>query len=73
METKGLPLDFMFMYLEKDKYVVDWLEFVQTSLDHNWKIRGTLTKLENSLIDVYGKCDYTETIITKLNKQFNND
>ena len=66
METKGLPLDFMFMYLEKDKYVVDWLEFVQTSLDHNWKIRGTLTKLENSLFVtfIYAKCAKTNVKIS---------
>ena len=72
METKGLPLDFMFMYLDKDEYVVDWLEFVQTSLEHNWNIRGTLTKLENSLIDVYGRCEYSETVIKRLNDYFIN-
>lgn len=68
METKGLPLDFMLMYLDKDEYVVDWIEFIHTSVQHNWNLRGTLTKLENALYDVYGRCEYSERIIKVLNE-----
>ena len=65
METKGLPLDFILSSLDKEKYVVDWVDFIQTSLKHNWKIKGTFIKIENALIDVFGR-EYSNSIIERL-------
>jgi hypothetical protein len=53
------------MTLEKEKYVIDWLEFILTSVEHKWKLRGTLKKIENSMYDVYGK-EFSEPIIKEL-------
>ena len=62
METKGLPLDFLLSNLDREHYVVDWQEFIRTAQQHNWKLRGTLIKVENVLIDVYGRKDSEEII-----------
>lgn len=65
MESKGLPLDFILSTLDKDEYSVDWLEFILTSIQHKWKLKGTLVKIENSLIDVYGR-NFSTPIIEEL-------
>lgn len=71
METKGLPLDFMLMFLPHTEYTIDWLDFIDTSIEHNWNKRGTLIKVENSLIDTYGRNEYSETIISRLTDYIN--
>ena len=53
------------MSLDKDEYVIDWLEFILTSVEHKWKLKGTLKKIENSMNDIYG-VEYSEPIIDKL-------
>jgi hypothetical protein len=71
METKGLPLEFVLMSLKEKDFLIDWIEFIQISIDNNWKLKGTLIKVENSLYDVYGKNEYTKKIIGRLNDYFN--
>lgn len=66
METKGVPLDLMIMELKDKNYIIDWIEFIDTSLNHNWKINNTLTRIENVLIDIYDK-KYSKEIMDKLN------
>lgn len=65
METKGLPLDFILMNIDKDKYIIDWMEFIETSLQHNWKLKGTILKLEDSFLDYYDK-EFSNIIITRI-------
>ena len=65
MESKGVPIDFLLSQLEKDIYVIDWLEFILISVQHKWKLKGTLKKIENSLNDVYGKI-HSKPIIDEL-------
>ena len=65
MDTKGVPLDFILTKLDKDEYVVDWLEFIRISKDSGWKLKGTLLKIEHSLIDVYGK-DYSMEVMKRI-------
>jgi hypothetical protein len=73
METRGLPLEIILMSLNKENYVIDWIDFVNTSIEHNWKIKGTLIKIENSLIDVYGRNEYSETVIKRLSLLYKED
>lgn len=67
-ESKGVPLDFLLSTLSKDEYVIDWLEFILVSVKHKWKLKGTLIKIENSMIDVYGR-EYSTPIIKEMYKQ----
>lgn len=64
-ESKGVPLDFILSTLSKEEYVVDWLDFIVQSVQHKWKLKGTLVKIENSMIDVYGR-EYSTPIINQL-------
>jgi hypothetical protein len=34
-ETKGVPLDFILSSLDYEEYVIDWIEFVKTSIKHH--------------------------------------
>ncbi len=43
------------MILDNDLYVIDWMEFIEISKERNWKLSGTLTKIENSLTEIRGK------------------
>jgi len=54
------------MVLEKEKYVIDWLDFITTSVEHKWKLKGTLVKIENGLNEIYGK-EYSLEVMKKLN------
>jgi hypothetical protein len=69
METKGVPLDFILSSLNCEEYVIDWIEFVETSIKHHWKLRGTLIKIESSIEDIYG-VKYSNIISTRLNESF---
>ena len=65
IETKGVPLDFILSILDNKIYVIDWLEFILTSTQHKWKLKGTLIKIENSMNDCYGR-EYSKPIIKEL-------
>lgn len=67
-ESLGVPLDFILSSLSKDEYSVDWLDFIVQSVKHKWKLKGTLIKIENAMIDVYGR-EYSTPIINQLYKQ----
>ena len=45
--------------------VVNWCEFIDTAFDHGWKIETVLRKLEEAIIDVYGR-DYWEQLKSKI-------
>ena len=71
IDTKGMPLENILMILDKDKYVIDWIDFVKTTIKHNWKLKGTLVKIENGLTEIYGK-EYSIQIIKRLNQHKEN-
>lgn len=58
------------MKLPIDEYLIDWIGFLNTSIEHKWNVRGTLLKIENSLMEVYGKekQDFINEIILRLKK-----
>jgi hypothetical protein len=56
-----VPLDTILEVLRDRKQVIDWLDFVQTALEHGWSLLTTLKKIEYNLSDVYGK-EYAKEI-----------
>ena len=54
------------MEIDRDKYTIEWMEFIYTSMEHHWKLKGTLLKIENSVKLVYGE-DYCKTLMKKIN------
>lgn len=66
IDSKGVPLENILMTLDRNKYVIDWLDFISTSVEHKWKLKGTLTKIEKSILEIYGK-EYSLIIMKELN------
>jgi hypothetical protein len=60
----GLPLQFVIDELNKNNCLVDWIDFIEYSIDKNWNILQTMSKIEESLID--SDKTYKETVIYKL-------
>ena len=53
------------MEIDRDKYTIEWTEFIYTSMEHHWKLKGTLLKIENSVKFVYSE-DYCKTLMSKI-------
>ena len=53
----------------KDEYVVDWIDYLDTCLMHNWKLNNTLLSIEFSIKESYGE-EYSNVIIERLRKMF---
>jgi hypothetical protein len=68
-ESIGLPLDVIVELYNQRNTVIDWIEFVQTSLLHSWKYSNTLLKIQMSLSDVYDD-RYSSHVVFVLNKVF---
>jgi len=64
-----MPLDIILMTLDNEKYIIDWIEFINISLDSGWKIKGTISKLEDSFLDVYDP-EFSKQIINKIKELY---
>ncbi len=64
-ETKGVPLETIIQKFDELNYLIDWIDFYETSIENGWNVRTTLKKIEYSLIDTKGK-DYTTQVLTRL-------
>ena len=65
VETKGVLLSTIVQGLEDRGWVVDWVDFLQQSLDHGWKPKGTISKIEEALLDIKGP-EHTEQVLRRL-------
>lgn len=65
IDSKGVPLENILMTLDRNLIVIDWLDFIVTSVEHKWKLQGTLVKIENAITEIYGKL-YSEEIMKRL-------
>ena len=65
MDSKGLPLDFILLSIDKDLFIIDWIDFMNVSIRSNWNTKGTISKLEESFLDYYEK-DFSKIIINRL-------
>lgn len=70
MDSFGLPLDFILEELKKENCVVDWIDFFEYSIEKQWKITQTISKIKESLNEVYGK-EYSQNVIERLLFYFN--
>jgi hypothetical protein len=64
-EALGVPLDIILEHLRHNNQVVDWVEFIVTSLDHGWQLKTIANKIEYTVSDVYGK-DYCEELMIRI-------
>lgn len=66
METRGVQLDVLIEYLDQHNMVVDWIDFYEQGVEHNWNIKTIRSKIMTSLIDVKGK-EYCDEVMFRLN------
>lgn len=65
MDTRGMPLENILMVLDKNEYSIDWVGFIQISQKSGWKLKGTLTKIQTGLSEMWGK-EYSDSVIKRL-------
>jgi len=54
MDTHGLPLEIILTIFEQRNLVPDWLGFIESAKTSGWNPKGTRSKLETAILDVYG-------------------
>ena len=68
-ETTGLPLDVIFEHLRIKNSVVNWIYFYKDAIAAGMKHQRILSKLEESICDVWGKV-FSDEVKDKLNLIF---
>ena len=51
MDSIGLPLVFILDKLREENCTVDWVDFIDYTIEKQWNITQTLSKIEEALID----------------------
>jgi alanyl-tRNA synthetase len=64
-ETEGLPLEVIFDLLKNHNMIPDWIEFVKEASAAGMTKRSILSKLEEAILDSYGK-EFKDHIIKEL-------
>jgi len=54
VETYGIPLDIVVLFLDQRGIVPDWLHFYEMGVKSGWKPEGIVSKLDEAIVDVYG-------------------
>jgi len=70
VETRGIPIDSVVDSLKSNNMLVDWIDFYESSVTHNWNIKSTFNKIRTALIDVYDK-DHADNVIERLHYYLN--
>lgn len=68
-DTHGLPLAIMFDELIANGKQPSFLEFVNEGLTAGWKMKTIITRLEEGVIDCYGR-KYWDVVASKLEMVF---
>lgn len=71
-ETTGLPLDVIFDLLRRKNSIVSWIHFYKEAHSAGMKHDRILSKLDESICDVWGK-DFYDHVEDTLNLVFNDD
>lgn len=51
MDSIGLPLVFILDKLREENCTVDWVDFIEYTIEKQWNVTQTLSKIEEALID----------------------
>jgi len=64
-DTLGLPLEVMFDELQAKGIVPSWIDFYNEAKEAGWKHKTIISRLSESIFDVWGK-DFRDMVISKL-------
>jgi len=65
MDSQGLPLLFILDILNEENCLVDWIDFIDYSIEKKWNINQTFSKIEEGLVDVFGR-EYSDNVVKRL-------
>ena len=65
--THGLPLDVVLGYFKDNNLTIDWIDYIQNSINDGAKLDGVKVKILMAVTDVYGR-DYKRKFEEVLNK-----
>ncbi len=60
-----MPLETIIQEFDKHGYLIDWVDFYESSTQSGWNIKTTLKKIEYSLIDIKEK-EYCNNVLSRL-------
>lgn len=64
-ETRGVPIDTIVQEFDRQGYLIDWIDFYESSVKSGWNVKTTLKKIEYSLVDIKDK-EYCEEVLRRL-------
>lgn len=56
----------LIQYLDQHCMVIDWIDFYEQGVNHNWNIKSIVSKIRTALSDVKGK-EYCAEVLFRLN------
>ena len=66
MDSIGLPLVFILDKLREDNCTVDWVDFIEYTIEKQWNITQTLSKIEEALIVSMDNREEQKEVIRRL-------
>ena len=57
----------MLDYLHSKRLIPDWIDFLQNTIERNWKIESTLERISHSCFEVYGP-EHRDSVMEILKK-----
>ena len=61
----GIPLDILIDVLYQNKMLIDWIDYYDECVQQGQKQSNLLQKIENALVDVFGK-KYKDEVIKRI-------
>jgi hypothetical protein len=52
-------------FVDSNNLIIEWIDFIHSSMKHCWKLQSTFAKIENALVDIKGK-KYSIEVMKKL-------
>lgn len=65
IDTKGVPLEVIVSEFTEFGYVIDWIDFYESSIKSGWNMFTSLNKIEYSLSSVKGE-EYSNRVMERL-------
>ena len=66
-DTLGLPLDVIFQICVEKNMMPSWIHFYNEARAAGWKHKTIISRLSDSINDVYGK-EFSDVVITRLHE-----
>ena len=66
VDTYGLPLDYLLLYLDDQNMVMDWLDFMLAAYKQGWSIKTIHARCIGGVQDAFGKSEFAKETIKRI-------